>query len=93
MALRAEYLTGMLGAFKRRDYAKPLAHALLNENCKGAKALSDLTRAMLENLVSATDEEPPSIADAASIVSDKCDCIRTLTLISAFGTEQTCPMR
>jgi hypothetical protein len=53
MALRAKYLTTGLGV--GRDYAKPLAQALLNENCKGAKALSHETRAMLENLVSETE--------------------------------------
>jgi hypothetical protein len=34
----------------RRPYAKPLAKALLNENCKGAKALTDETRATLERI-------------------------------------------
>ena len=31
-------------------YAKPFAKALLNENCKGAKALTDETRATLERI-------------------------------------------
>ena len=39
----------------RRLYAKPLAEALLNENCQGAKALSDETRAKLKKLVSAAE--------------------------------------
>jgi hypothetical protein len=34
----------------RRPYAKPFAKALLNENCKGAKALTDETRATLERI-------------------------------------------
>ncbi len=38
----------------RRQYAKPLASALLDENCEGAKALTDETRAKLRELVSAT---------------------------------------
>jgi hypothetical protein len=39
----------------RRHYAKPLAEALLDENCQGAKALTDETRGRLENLVAATE--------------------------------------
>ena len=35
-----------------RGYAKPLASALLNDNCKGGTALTDEARAMLEGLVS-----------------------------------------
>ncbi|MGA7545221.1 MAG: pentapeptide repeat-containing protein [Methyloceanibacter sp.] len=34
----------------KRPYAKPFAKALLNENCKGAKALTDETRATLERI-------------------------------------------
>ncbi len=36
----------------RRQYAKPLASALLNEKCEGVKALSDETRAKLRELLS-----------------------------------------
>jgi uncharacterized protein YjbI with pentapeptide repeats len=36
----------------REGYAKPLASALLDENCKGGKALTDETRAALKTLVS-----------------------------------------
>ena len=39
----------------RRQYAKPLAEALLDENCEGAKVLTDETRATLKNLVSAAE--------------------------------------
>ena len=39
----------------RRQYAMPLAEALLDENCEGTKALSDERRAALENLVSAAE--------------------------------------
>jgi uncharacterized protein YjbI with pentapeptide repeats len=39
----------------RRPYAKPFASALLNENCKGGKALSFEMRATLENLGSAPE--------------------------------------
>jgi uncharacterized protein YjbI with pentapeptide repeats len=35
-----------------KGYAKPLASALLNDNCKGGTALTDEARAMLEGLVS-----------------------------------------
>jgi len=54
MAERAwRYSKGMEG---RRQYGKPLAEALLDEkNCEGAKALTDETRAALENLVSAVE--------------------------------------
>jgi hypothetical protein len=38
-----------------KGYAKPLASALLDENCKGGKALTDETRAVLKNLVSALE--------------------------------------
>ena len=34
----------------RRPYAKPFARALLNENCKGAQALTDEMRATLERI-------------------------------------------
>jgi hypothetical protein len=34
-------------------YGKPLARAHLDENCEGAKALTDETRAELRELVSA----------------------------------------
>ena len=37
------------------DYAKPLAQALLQESCRGAKALTDEMRGWLENLVSAAE--------------------------------------
>ena len=37
----------------REGYAKAFARALLNENCKGGKVLTDETRAALEDLVSA----------------------------------------
>lgn len=33
---------------RAKDYAKPLATALLDENCKGGKALTDEARAALE---------------------------------------------
>ncbi len=39
----------------RRQYAKPLAKALLDENCEGAKALTDKTRAKLRELVSVAE--------------------------------------
>jgi uncharacterized protein YjbI with pentapeptide repeats len=38
----------------RETYAKPFASALLDENCKGGKALTDETRAALKNLVEAS---------------------------------------
>jgi uncharacterized protein YjbI with pentapeptide repeats len=38
-----------------KGYAKPFATALLSENCKGGKALTDKTRAALKNLVSAPE--------------------------------------
>ena len=34
----------------KKDYAKPLARALLDETCKGGKALTSETRAALKNL-------------------------------------------
>jgi hypothetical protein len=37
------------------QYAKQLAKALLNEHCKGARALPDQTRAKLESLASPTE--------------------------------------
>jgi hypothetical protein len=37
------------------DYAKPLAQALLQESCRGAKALTDEMRGPLENLISAAE--------------------------------------
>jgi hypothetical protein len=47
MAARAQEIeAGQL----REDYAKPLARALLDETCKGGKALTDETRKALENL-------------------------------------------
>jgi uncharacterized protein YjbI with pentapeptide repeats len=39
----------------RRPYAQPLAIALLNKKCKGARAISDETRATLEDLGSAAE--------------------------------------
>ena len=36
----------------KKDYAKPLARALLDETCKGGKALTGETRAALKNLIS-----------------------------------------
>jgi len=39
----------------RRPYAKPLAAALLCENCEGAKGLSNEMRTELENIVSAAE--------------------------------------
>ncbi len=39
----------------REGYAKPFASGLLDENCKGGKALTDETRAALKNLVSAPE--------------------------------------
>ena len=38
-----------------KGYAKPFASAILDENCKGGKALTDATRAALETLVSAPE--------------------------------------
>jgi hypothetical protein len=35
-----------------KDYAKPLARALLDETCNGGKALTGETRAALKNLIS-----------------------------------------
>ena len=53
MAQRAVRYTRYSGV--RRPYAKPLAEALLDEKCEGAKALTDETRATLKNLVSAAE--------------------------------------
>ncbi len=39
----------------RRQYGKPLAEALLDEKCEGAKALTDETQAKLRELVSAAE--------------------------------------
>ena len=39
----------------RREYVKPLAEALLDENCEGAKALTDEKRAQLRELVAAAE--------------------------------------
>jgi uncharacterized protein YjbI with pentapeptide repeats len=39
----------------REGYAKPFASALLDENCKGGKALTDKNRAALENLALAPE--------------------------------------
>jgi uncharacterized protein YjbI with pentapeptide repeats len=47
MALRIEIYGQDEG---KRHYAKPLAKALLDENCKGARALTDETRATLEEI-------------------------------------------
>jgi len=51
--------TGLAGRAKefeaehfKKDYAKPLARALLDETCKGGKALTGETRAALKNLIS-----------------------------------------
>jgi hypothetical protein len=38
-----------------KGYAKPLASALLDENCKGGKALTGETRAALKSLLSAPE--------------------------------------
>jgi hypothetical protein len=52
MARRAkEFETEHFG----KGYAKPFASALLDENCKGGKALTDETRAALKNLVAAPE--------------------------------------
>ena len=52
----ANSMAGRAKAFEtehfREGYAKAFASALLDENCKGGKALTDETRAALENLVS-----------------------------------------
>ena len=37
-----------------KGYAKPLAEALLDETCKGGKALTSDTRAALQSLAEAT---------------------------------------
>jgi uncharacterized protein YjbI with pentapeptide repeats len=50
MAERAEHFSQDDG---KRRYAKPLAIALLNEKCDGAKALTDEIRAILKNMGSA----------------------------------------
>ena len=50
-------MAGRAAAFETeqyaKGYAKPFASALLDENCKGGKALTHETRAALKNLVSA----------------------------------------
>ncbi len=38
-----------------KGYAKPFASALLDENCKGGKALTDETRAALKSLAAAPE--------------------------------------
>jgi uncharacterized protein YjbI with pentapeptide repeats len=43
-------------AIDRSGYAQPLAKALLNETCKGAKALTDEKRAMLEKKLGSAPE-------------------------------------
>jgi hypothetical protein len=50
MAERAEHFSQDDG---KRHYARPLAMALTNERCEGAKALTDEMRAILENMGSA----------------------------------------
>ena len=39
----------------KKDYAEPLARALLDETCKGGKALTGETRAALKDLLSMTE--------------------------------------
>jgi uncharacterized protein YjbI with pentapeptide repeats len=55
----ANSMAGRAAAFETEKfgngYAKPFASALLDENCKGGKALTDETRAALKNLVSAPE--------------------------------------
>jgi hypothetical protein len=51
MTFRA-FIYGKRGQY---DYAKPLAQALLEESCRGAKALTEEMRGRLENLVSAAE--------------------------------------
>ena len=52
MTFRAESYRPRGGQY---DYAKPLAQALLQESCRGAKALTEEMRGRLENLVSAAE--------------------------------------
>ena len=47
----AERATDFSQDAAKRQYAKPLARALLNEKCEGARALTEDMRATLENLV------------------------------------------
>jgi hypothetical protein len=55
----ANSMAGRAKAFETehfgKGYAKPFATALLDENCKGGKALTGETRAALKNLVSAPE--------------------------------------
>ena len=45
----------------REGYAKPFASALLNEDCRGGKALSDKTREELEDLSQRQSEDGAAV--------------------------------